>query len=223
MWTADIMHETRRKIFSLIAEKSQLSVDQIARELNISPMTVRHHLGVLQQDGLVEGHSQKGRRCVGRPRYVYSLTPAGAEQFPSNLTLLTHALFTYLEGSSSPQEMNRLVVYLAQELAGPFSAPVDAAPAEKLDQIALFLNNLGYQASWEPLHNGGQSYRIHLKNCPYRWLAGRHALLCEMDDQLLKLLGAKVHASDLAREQRQETRGCVFHIQFRGFGQQTAL
>lgn len=53
-----------------------LDVKRLSAELALHPNTVRWHLGVLEDDGLVEGRPER-RHARGRPSVVYRLTGRG--------------------------------------------------------------------------------------------------------------------------------------------------
>ena len=66
------MQETRQQIIEILKTRSQATVDDLADALALTTMTVRHHLGILEEQSLVQTEIQRGR--VGRPHYVYRLT-----------------------------------------------------------------------------------------------------------------------------------------------------
>ncbi|MEK6575031.1 MAG: ArsR family transcriptional regulator, partial [Chloroflexota bacterium] len=66
------MSATRDEVLNLLRRKGSASVNELAEATGVTPVSVRHHLSVLQAGGLiasVENHSG-----VGRPKLLYSLT-----------------------------------------------------------------------------------------------------------------------------------------------------
>ena len=47
------MQTTRRTILEILRERGQATVDEMADQLGLTPMTVRHHLNLLQSQDLV--------------------------------------------------------------------------------------------------------------------------------------------------------------------------
>ena len=71
------MSETRENILKTLFRKPNATVNELADEVGINAISVRHHLISLQADGLVE--SEERRHGVGRPRLLYRLTDRGRE------------------------------------------------------------------------------------------------------------------------------------------------
>jgi predicted ArsR family transcriptional regulator len=81
---------TRERILAILRRSDGATVDELASEVGLAGATVRRHLDVLLRDGHVAIRQAKGR--TGRPRYVFSLTEAGADLFPHHYVRLTHRL-----------------------------------------------------------------------------------------------------------------------------------
>ena len=62
---------SRLEILKLL-HKKPLSVDEIAKSVNLQPITVRHHLQSLEDAGFIESYEKK-RGTVGRPRVYYQI------------------------------------------------------------------------------------------------------------------------------------------------------
>lgn len=204
------MQSTRTYILQLIHDEGRVTVDRLAEKLGLSPMTIRHHLALLQRDGLVQAEVMPSPGRRGRPRLIYILTPAGAEMFPSNVTRLADLLLVQLKRLIPPAELNAFLDSLADAWANSFTSIEGISTEAKLDQIAMFLNNMGYRASWK---YAGSVVEFRLEYCPYRWLAELHPELCHVDMKLLqRLTGGLVQAVD---EQRDASpRVCRYQVVF---------
>lgn len=62
---------SRLQILKLL-HKKPLSVDEIAKLVNLQPITVRHHLKSLEDAGFVESYEEK-KGAVGRPKVYYQI------------------------------------------------------------------------------------------------------------------------------------------------------
>jgi predicted ArsR family transcriptional regulator len=62
---------SRLEILKLL-HKKPLSVDEIAKLVNLQPITVRHHLHSLEDAGFVESYEEK-KGSVGRPKVYYKI------------------------------------------------------------------------------------------------------------------------------------------------------
>ena len=56
------MQATRQRILEILKERGAATVEQLATELELTPVTIRHHLDILRRAGLVE--SQKEERYI---------------------------------------------------------------------------------------------------------------------------------------------------------------
>jgi predicted ArsR family transcriptional regulator len=70
------MQSTRQEILAILKEERQATVEDLAERLELTPMTIRHHLNVLQAQNLVVASKVRRSKKVGRPRLVYTLTDA---------------------------------------------------------------------------------------------------------------------------------------------------
>ena len=64
------MQTTRQEILEILKEERQATVEDLATRLGLTPMTIRHHLNVLQAQNLVEASKVRRSQRVGRPRLV---------------------------------------------------------------------------------------------------------------------------------------------------------
>ncbi|UCE15435.1 MAG: ArsR family transcriptional regulator [Candidatus Bathyarchaeota archaeon] len=62
---------SRLEILKLL-HKKPLSVDEIAKIVDLQPITVRHHLKSLEDTGFIESYEEK-KRTVGRPKVYYQI------------------------------------------------------------------------------------------------------------------------------------------------------
>jgi predicted ArsR family transcriptional regulator len=76
------MQSTRQEILEILKKEGQATVEDLAERLELTPMTIRHHLNVLQAQSLVVAAEVRRSKTVGRPRLVYTLTEAADQLFP---------------------------------------------------------------------------------------------------------------------------------------------
>jgi len=85
------MTTVRQKVLTYFTKTRAASAREVARALQLSAATVRHHLRVLASDGRLELTSAGGRDRKGRPEKFYSLPRSS---LGDNLAALSHALLT---------------------------------------------------------------------------------------------------------------------------------
>jgi predicted ArsR family transcriptional regulator len=181
-----MMQETRQHILAILREHGQSTVDSLVRALNerrgaITPVTVRHHLARLQEEGYVCSHPAKTRNTPGRPQYVYALTAQGESFFPNNYKGLASALITNLQKSLPKDTFNVILQGVADSMAQSANIPASATIADRLEAVVAYLNAHGYIAHVEATQDG---YLLHTSNCPYHNVNHENAL-CAMDMRLI--------------------------------------
>jgi predicted ArsR family transcriptional regulator len=166
-------------------------VESLASAVGLHPNTVRWHLGVLADAGLVE--SRRARRSSpGRPRILYRLTrearSSGSDEHRLLATILTGALADLEGGSERAEEAGRAWGrYLVRR---PPHLPV---PENAVGEVIGLLDEQGF----EPEASGRE---IGMRRCPFHDLAESHPeVVCAVHrgviDGALEELG-----SDLAVE-----------------------
>lgn len=183
------MQPTRLRILEILKEQGDLTVAEMARQLGMAPVSVRHHLDVLQGEQLICSPRVRRRGTVGRPRQIYALTEAANAYFPRNHGILAGKLLEEMKGVLSSAELQALFERLADSMAGEARPlPADATMKQRVERAVEFLNEKGYLARYE-LVDG--HYLIYTLNCPYQGIAEQHRELCGMDKRLLdRLIGA---------------------------------
>lgn len=190
---------SRQRVLNHLGKTRPASAREIARALNMSAPTVRHHLGVLAADGLVEMMEIRPRGGRGRPEKLYSLSQTA---LGDNLPALTNALL-----GAAGSRLN------LEAVAGRIldSSQFSNLPSPKrLSLLIEKLNEMHYQARWEA---GAEGPRVIFGRCPYARVIDGHPVLCKMDAVILKMTLAQSVTQTLRNE--APARGAcpfVFHV-----------
>ena len=166
------MTTVRQKVLAHLNKNRSVSAREIARALQLSAATVRHHLRVLTADGRLEMTSVRGRDGRGRPEKVYSLP---ASVLGDNLAALSDILLT------EAKPVLKIDV-LAKRLAGQSDLSSQSL-AKRLNLTIEKLNQMNYHARWEA---GSEGPRIIFTHCPYAAIIEKHPELCQMDEALIR-------------------------------------
>jgi len=188
-----IMQQTRRQILDILKHKQESTVDEIVlalREMRgdkITAVTVRHHLGVLQDEGLINTAKPLHRSTPGRPQHVYLLTSKGLAYFPTNYQRVATGFINQMKQNLPDSTINVIIEGVASELSSEVYIPEDATMSERLNLVVKHLNSYGYEAGWEYSEEG---YILYTDNCPYHHASQHDDTFCEMDMRLVsKMLG----------------------------------
>jgi predicted ArsR family transcriptional regulator len=174
----------------ILKERNGATVAELAESLNMAPVSVRHHLDILQGDNLISVERLERKGNVGRPQQVYALTEVANEHFPDNFAALAAGLVRQLKKVLPPEQVEAAFRALAQDFAGKVqSTLVDLPVEERLEEVTRFLNERGYLARWEvdEVAEDG-SFLLHKCNCPYAGVSDEHHELCLMDQALINEL-----------------------------------
>jgi predicted ArsR family transcriptional regulator len=190
------MQRTRWQILGVLKRHGGTSLEELAHELALSPMTVRAHLRVLESEDLVT--SEEVRRGVGRPHFVFRLTDSADELFPKQYASLADQVLQVVK-ALEPEDLVgldaqgkvQMVLTRAAQAARPVDRELAAKPLEsRVQQVTLILDGEGMLADWQRTSTG---YELRECNCPYPNVAQKHPEVCQTEMDLLRgLLGADV-------------------------------
>lgn len=184
------MQKTRQQILDVINHKKQATVNEIVEELQhlrgdqITAVTVRHHLNLLQKENYITCPEIRHKNRPGRPQHVYILTEKAHNHLPSNYKMLTTHIIEEVRKSLPPQQVNVIFEGIADEMAQTAQIP-NLPIEERFGLVIEYLNDIGYDATWEKQDDG---YMLYTSNCPYHDIAQHDETLCHMDHRLIASL-----------------------------------
>ena len=198
---------TRKKILLALKRNGTMSVEDLSREVSITPMGVRQHLLILEKSGAVE--YVKKNQGVGRPGFLYQLTDAADDLFPKSYLSLSMDILADIErldGKAKIEELfrgrkERFVLETKRMLSG------EDTLSGRLYALADLLQKDGFIAE---LEEGNKYFRLSLFNCPISRISLRFREACANDFQAMK----ETIGEDVVREQCQADGdlACVFMV-----------
>ncbi len=179
------MQPTRQKIVELLKERGRATVEELADEVGLTQMAVRHHLNVLQGENLVTISSVRRKTQPGRPQQLYALTEAANELFPEEYYHLADYLLDEVKASLGKSGLDELLRRIAGRIAAE-APPIrpDQRLEEHLERVVQLLGHKGFTARWEVV--GHKTIFIRVLTCPYRQVAREHSEVCHLDMQIIK-------------------------------------
>lgn len=199
------MRETQHTILDLIKRHTSATVAELAALVDISPVTVRHHLYALMAEGLIERTLSRGG--VGRPQHQYSLTDAGRRRFPSRYHVLTAHLLSVLKKQPAGVDIGQLLETIVRQLLALPSGTDGLSPAQRLRQLATHLQDHDIPIRIRLIENEA----AHLEmSCPYYHVSQVHPELCAIDQKILgELLQMPMHRTGCLLD---GDKSCTFSI-----------
>jgi len=186
------LQRSRWQILEILKRKNKATLDDLAKELGLVPVTVRAHLSVLQREDLVAAEEVRGK--VGRPFYVYYLTEEAERLFPKQYHSLASLILESLEASDGEAKLDHLFQRISDTMVESHKDKATGKSLEaKVAEAVRILNQEGAMAEWEKTEDG---FAVWEHNCPWFLVAQRHPKVCSIDRLFLsKFLGAEVEAT----------------------------
>jgi predicted ArsR family transcriptional regulator len=180
------MQRTRRQILDILKRRGRATLEELSREVGLSPVTIRVHLSVLQRDDLVSVEEVRGR--VGRPFFVYSLTPDAEELFPKRYHVLASRLLRTMNDELSAETVQKLLARMSESWADERADRVSGKSlADRMAQVVEIRCEEGAIADWETVDGG---YLLRQYNCPNLLVSRSHPQVCEVEQKYLtRMLG----------------------------------
>jgi predicted ArsR family transcriptional regulator len=185
---------SRARILETLATADEpLDAGQLAERVGLHPNTVRWHLGVLADAGLVSSRAEACHR-PGRPRIIFAAAeaPEGREDYRPFAAILAGSLSATADGVASAEHAGEAWGRFLVERPPPFHrmTAVDAA-----DRVVDLLQEHGF----EPERESGD---VLMHRCPFRDLAEEHgSVVCSVHLGLIRgalaEIGAPVTATRL--------------------------
>ena len=180
------MQATRQQILNFLKVHGPSTVDQLAEVLELSPVTVRHHLDILRSEELIGEPVVRRRNTRGRPQHLFSLTDKASSYFPKRYHQLASGLLDQLKQHADERTVNVIFTGLTDVMMAEAPRPDSLTPLpNRLTQAVAYLNAQGYIARWDSVEGG---YVVHTCNCPFEAVAPQHAELCGLDARLVSTL-----------------------------------
>ncbi|HEU0304102.1 MAG TPA: helix-turn-helix domain-containing protein [Gaiellaceae bacterium] len=179
-WHKALADDSRTRIVEeLRDEPGGLDSHELGRRLELHPNTVRWHLGILGDAGIVSGRRAE-RRTPGRPRTVYTIRAdagsSGKDEFRLLASVLTTAVARLPDAASMSEAAGR---EWGRYLAPRRSPLATRSEEESVADVVRLLDEQGFA----PEEADGE---IRLRRCPFLDLAEQHPeVVCSVHRGLL--------------------------------------
>ncbi|MFW6053703.1 MAG: helix-turn-helix transcriptional regulator [Persicimonas sp.] len=211
-----LLSEAKAALIDMMKTTGEISVDDAVEDLDLAKTTIRQHLQLLEQYGLVQRRQQ--RQVRGRPRIMYSLTDKARQFYPSLESELLRELVRFLLRQGHLSLVDKFFQRHWEQYEQRLVAQIEAAGGDwraRIDVLGAFLSEQGFVPE---IDRNAREDGIRLCNCPYRAAVEATRLPCRLERELIEKLtgrratrtgymleGGPVCAYELGEELSQET------------------
>jgi predicted ArsR family transcriptional regulator len=201
------MQSTRQQILEYLQRHGRGTVKDLGALLGLTSTGIRQHLTVLERDGLVDAHEERGR--VGRPTLVYSLTGKADSLFPKTYDLLAGVLLEEIRANEGNDKLQKLLRQVARRLAAPYEERMQGKDlGERVKETAAILEEQGCLTDWSQDESG--DFFIDEYSCPFPKIAEADRAVCALHVEFVGILsGANAR---LTRSLLRGERACTYRI-----------
>jgi predicted ArsR family transcriptional regulator len=201
------MQSTRQQILEYLQRHGRGTVKELGGLLGLTSTGIRQHLTVLERDGLVEAHEERGR--VGRPTLVYSLTAKADAIFPKTYDTFANVLLEEIRASEGNDKLQKLLRQVAHRLAAPYENRMTGKDlGQRVLETAAVLEEQGCLTDWSQDEDG--TYFIDEYNCPFPKIASRDRAVCALHVEFVSALTGG--DTRLTRSLLRSERACTYRI-----------
>jgi predicted ArsR family transcriptional regulator len=178
------MQATREAILRHLQREGRATVKELGEVLGLTSTGIRQHLTVLERDGLVESHEERGK--VGRPALVYRLTDRADSVFPKNYDVLANLLLEEVLAMNGQQQLQALLRRVSTRMVERHTQRLEGKDMEgRVAETVQILQDQGCVADWE---RQGDEFYIRECTCPYPKVAREHSAVCALEVDFVRQL-----------------------------------
>ncbi|MBI5640397.1 MAG: transcriptional regulator [Nitrospirae bacterium] len=174
----------------LLKKNSSMSIDDLSKLIDITPMGIRQHLLALEKKGIVTYVAQK--RGIGRPGFIYQLTESSAELFPNSYDKFALGVLRDIKKHEGQEMIDKIFEWRRERL---FKFQQTAlTDKENIDDTLQALKDL-LEAEGHIVELSRNNGHYHLKqfHCPINKVSAEFKDACRHELQLYRdLIGKEV-------------------------------
>ena len=176
------MGPTREAILTQIRNHGHATIRSLAESLGLAIPTVRHHIMVLEKDGMVVGNEV--RDGVGRPSLRYRLSEIGHERSPKKYDWLSNALISAIKTELGEAGLKKLFQSISTRTMDRYSPDVEGKTfQERAEIVDAILVAEGHVTGWGDDDGVPQ---LTLLTCPFHHVASQHLEVCHLDLEIIE-------------------------------------
>jgi predicted ArsR family transcriptional regulator len=176
---------TRERILFLLKKKGPLSIDDLSRQMGITPMGIRQHLISLERKGLVDYIAR--RYGVGRPAFLYKLTEKADDLFPKAYHKFILTTLKEMEKNEGREKIEEIFRWRKEKI---LRENKDALSEKKnlQDRVFALKDVLEADGYLVDLDMDDNNFILKEFNCPIARVASEYREACKYELQVYREL-----------------------------------
>jgi predicted ArsR family transcriptional regulator len=183
-------NSTRNNIIHLLKKNGSMSIDELSKCIDITPMGIRQHLLALEKKDMVTYTARK--RGIGRPGFIYMLTEVANELFPEAYDEFALGILRDITRYDGPEKIDQILGWRRNRMLGLKKEAL--AGAENIeDTLNSFKQLLEADGHLVELSRNNGHYHLKQYHCPISKVAREFGDVCKHELQLYReLIGKNV-------------------------------
>jgi predicted ArsR family transcriptional regulator len=200
-------NSTRNTIILLLKKNGGMSIEDLSKVIEITPMGIRQHLLALEKKGIVTYISR--RRGIGRPGFIYMLTDSANDLFPNAYDTFAVNLLRDIKAHEGDEKIDKIFNWRRERLVNSRKEALagKAGIESTLNALKEILEADGHLVE---ISKNSAHYRLKQYHCPINRVAAEFRDACKYELQMYQDL---IHRN-ITREQSvsEGAQSCVYLI-----------
>ncbi len=175
-----IGHDTKQDILQHLLKRVEVTAQEFAEKLDISPQAIRKHLKDLEAEGLIYHTAEQVG--MGRPQFIYALTASGRDRFPDSYNQFAVNFLDTLIDTLGKEQVSEVLHKQWQRKAQDYKLQLgEGVLRHRLEKLAEIRRAEGYVTEWfavESTESVDQSFVFTEYNCAIAHVAESFPSVC---------------------------------------------
>jgi len=200
-------NSTRKNIILLLKKNGGMSIEDLSKVIDITPMGIRQHLLALEKKGVVSYVAR--RRGIGRPGFIYMLTDSANDFFPEAYDSFAVGILRDIKKHEGSEKIDKIFSWRRERL---FKMNKEALSGKENleDTLQAFKKTLEANGHLVEISRNNGHYQLKQFHCPIHKISSEFNDACKHELQLYRDLINK----QITREQTlsEGAQSCLYLI-----------
>ncbi len=142
-----IGHDTKQDILQHLLKRGEVTAQDFAEKLDISPQAIRKHLKDLETEGLIYHRAEQVG--MGRPQFIYALTASGRDRFPDSYNQFAVNFLDTLIDTLGKEQVSEVLHKQWQRKSQHYKSQLGTGSLkQRLEKLTEIRRAEGYVTEW---------------------------------------------------------------------------